>query len=389
MRNSVFSAARLRSRVNIARILAGCVIAYPAMALDIVDKQLQVYGTLHTSIDFLDSGISEEEAAASTTDKLSSGDVSVSFNSSFIGFRGEIGTDFQNLTALYQIEQNLTPDGGSGDSWSTRNTFVGLRWQAAEKDRLELLAGRYDSQFKLVALEYSLLKHTVADRGAILGAGASSGNKMDQRVENMLMGRWYTPMAGGNLRLSLQYSPDAVKSADIVDNNQHIYAGAGVDWSRNAFTVSAGMDHWQSWTVGSKTGDADNLRLMARYKTPDLTLVGLAENIRYQPDDHSSTDLDRKAWGLQAAVPTGRLVWTVSVLKAADYRGSEDTGALMTAVGVEKALSRSVRVYGVATRTANDDHARFQGVDGTHGDELGSLAGGTPKAISAGLAASF
>jgi predicted porin len=360
-----------------------------ASALNIVDNKLVIYGTLHPSLDYLDSGVSAEEAKTSTTDKLSSGDVSLSFNSSYIGFKGEFPTDVPGLTAFYQVEQNLNPDGGSSDTLSTRNTFAGLRGTSEQEPQWELLAGRYDSMAKSVALDYTLLKHTVADRGAILGAGANSGNKMDLRVENMLLGRWYTSLAGGNLRWSAQYSPDAIKSSGYVDNNQRLYVGTGLDWHYQALTLAAGMDHWQQLTIGSKTGDADFWRVMARYKTAQMTLVSLFENIRYQPDDHSVTDLDRKAMALQASWSSGKLTWIGSVMKAGDYRHGDDTSALMTSVGLERSLSKSLKTYAVYTRTANADQAAFQGVDGTHGDELGSVAGGTPKAFSIGMQMTF
>ncbi|WP_369855064.1 porin [Candidatus Thalassolituus haligoni] len=362
---------------------------WQATAVELGDHPLNFYGSLHASLDYLDSDISEAEAAASASDKLSSGDVSLSFNSSKIGLRGEIPTDVAGLTAFYQIEQNITPDGSSSNTWTTRNSYLGLRWQPSDQRTAELLAGRYDSLVKGIALDYSLLKHTVADRGAILGAGANRGNALDLRVENMLLGRWQTPLAGGALHLALQYSPDAVKSSGYVDNNQRLYVGARADWSRAGWTLAAATEHWQQLALGSASGDSDSWRILARYRGAQWTLQGLMENLRYQPDDHSITDLDRKAWALQSAWKSGKLTWLGSIMKAASYRHSEDTGAVMLSGGVERKLSKSLKTYGVYTRTNNDSNASFQGVDGTHGDELATLPGRSPQALSAGLVLSF
>ncbi|MDP2608147.1 MULTISPECIES: porin [unclassified Oceanobacter] len=353
------------------------------------DPSINFYGSLHASLDYLDSDVSAAEASASNTDKLSSGDVSLSFNSSKIGLKGEIATELDGLTGFYQIEQNLTPDGSSSNTWATRNTYLGLRWSEDKKRKGELLAGRHDSLVKGIALDYSLLKHTVADRGAILGAGSGTGNVLDLRVENMLMGRWQAPLASGLMKLAVQYSPDAVKSSGYVDNNQRLYLGARADWSSAHWTLAAATEHWQQLAIGSASGDSDSWRFLARYRSEQWTLQGLMENLRYQPDDHGVTVLDRQAWALQSAWKSGQLTWLGSVMKAGSYRHSEDTGALMLSLGVERKLSKKIKTYAVYTRTNNEDNASFQGVDGTHGDELATLPGRSPQAVSAGLMLSF
>ena len=48
-------------------------------------------------------------------------------------------------------------------------------------------------------------------------------------------------------------------------------------------------------------------------------------------------------------------------------------------------LDKQTDVYAAFGVTDNDNNARYNGVDGGHGDKVPTVLGGTPSAISAGF----
>ena len=68
---------------------------------------------------------------------------------------------------------------------------------------------------------------------------------------------------------------------------------------------------------------------------------------------------------------------------------SPNSGAQMVTIAAEKTINSSLSGYAAYSQTDNEENASYQGVDGGHGDELGTLPGGTPKAFSVGLKYTF
>ena len=74
---------------------------------------------------------------------------------------------------------------------------------------------------------------------------------------------------------------------------------------------------------------------------------------------------------------------------ADDYKNVSNSGANQLAVGVFNKLDKVTQVYAVYTSTDNDSNAQYQGIDGGHGDELETVAGGNPSALSVGIVYKF
>lgn len=363
-------------------ISAALLLPAAGQAFELHGKELELYGTFHPSLDYMDSDISEDEA--DPDNGLTSGSVGVSFNSSNIGFRGVVPTDVDDLSVMYQLEQGINMDGSSSDTFTTRNSFVGLKtsnWQ--------LFAGRHDTLFKDLALRHSLIKHSVADRGVILGASALHGNQMDRRAENMILGRYFLPLGSGRLELQAQYSPDATKSAGTVDNNKEDLLAFGVEWKSPARTFAVAYDHWSNKIISTTVGEVNAWRAMWKETGEHLTTNLILESISHELTDGTDGEMDRDAVALQAAWKQGRLRYVGQIMMADSYADTDDTGATVFSAGVEKSLSKSTKIYTLYTRTDNEDNAAFQGVDGTHGDELKTLPGGSPQALSVGMIFKF
>jgi predicted porin len=373
---------------NLARLIPlstlSFLLAHPAQALEVKGKELEIYGTLHPSLDYLDSSVSSAQADAKSDDKLVNGATSISFNSSKIGFRGVLATDVDGLSMVYQLEQNVTPDGSSTDTLDTRNTFAGLQTPS-----WTLIAGRHDTLFKDLALRHSLIKHSVADRGVILGAGAVHGNQLDRRAENMLLGRYFLPLGRGRLELQAQYSPDAVKSAGYADNNRRDLQAVGVEWKSPSRLFAVAVDHWSAFTIGQDDSEIYAIRACWRETGTHLNTSVILEHINQDAPTGVARELDRDAIALQASWKQGDWRYLGQVMKADSYDDSSATGATVYSLGAERSLTQKSLVYVITTLTDNEDNAAFQGVDGTHGDELATLAGHSPRATSVGTVINF
>ncbi len=346
-------------------------------ALNIDDVSVDVYGRLHGAISYMDSDINSN--AEDNSNALSNGDVSISSNSSRLGFKGTLPTGIDDLVGIFQLEQTVNLDGHNGDTFTTRDSFMGVRGLDDNKKALWDVKLGYHYTLGKLAGDLFMLRDTAADRRAITGAGANSGNKADKRVANMLLGTWYTQALNGKLKLSLQYSAQAQRSKGTVDDNEQGLTAVGFSWSGKNLDIRAAHDYW-------KNGTDDNLhlsRINTRYKTGPWAVILLAENLR------KSDDLNRKAWGGQIAYKINKTKLIGSVLVADDYKGSKDTGAVMTTIGAERKFSKSMKGYALYTQTQNDDNASYQGVDAGITDELKTTAGQTPKAFSMGVVLSF
>lgn len=364
---------------RILAILAlGILLAYTpayAHAIELAGKQLEFYGVMHLSLDYLDSDVSDTVANQSDDDKLSDGEFSLSSNISRVGLRGEqeVAPD---LTVIYQLEQTVNLDGSDGDSLTTRNSFLGIRGHYGE-----LLAGRYDTLFKLVGTRYSLLNDTVADRGAIIGAASGLGNVLDRRAENMIMWR----ASQGAWRWAFQFSADSQRATGNVDNNDRKSLGGSLSWHGNQHSATLAHEHYSDLAGGN----IDATRLGLQHRHGALIANVILERIRHDLNTGGHGLLDRSAVAVNFGWRQADYLWVVQLMQAMDYPRSDDSGALKVSLGVEKQLAETLKTYLVYTQTDNDDNAAYQGVDGTHGDELATTVGNSPQALSLGLRYEF
>ncbi|WP_372759691.1 porin [Litorivivens sp.] len=348
-------------------------------AIEVVGKQLEFYGVMHVSLDYLDSDVSRAVAKQNGNDALTDGELSVSSNISRVGIRGEQMLS-PELTVLYQLEQTINLDGSNGDSLTSRNSFLGIRGRYGE-----LLAGRYDTLFKLVGTQYSLLNDTIADRGAIIGAVSGVGNLLDRRAENMLMWRDERDTNSGRWLWALQYSADSQRSAGSADNNDRKLLGGSLTWQGDSQSATLAHDHYTELAGGT----IDATRLGLQHREGRLTANLILERVRHDLDVGGHGLLDRNAVAVNVGWKQGGFNWIVQVMEAADFAGVSDSGALKLSFGLEKMLAPSLKTYVVYTQTDNDRNAAYQGVDGTHGDELATTPGNDPSALSAGLRFAF
>jgi predicted porin len=199
-----------RKRIYFAFVLLNFLFLFTSSridALELIGDKLHFYGTFNESFDYMDSDITEQQASADFDVRLLSNESGISSNTTKIGVKGNLPftgeTDF-----VYQVEQFVDLDSNERVDFSTRNTYLGI-----SGDFGQVLIGRYDSPFKLVSSRYSVLSDTIGDRRAILGASATSGNRLNLRADNMILWRNKTALASGTFDWIIQYSAKANKNS--------------------------------------------------------------------------------------------------------------------------------------------------------------------------------
>ncbi|MFV2059723.1 MAG: porin [Gammaproteobacteria bacterium] len=340
-------------------------VMQPAIAVEVAGKKLEVYGKAHLSIDSVDA-----DDPAVTTDGLS-----VSSNSSRLGFKGELPAGA--LKFIFQYEQEVVID-ESGSQLATRNTYAGIKGGFGK-----LFAGHYDTPYKTVASKWGLFGDTVGERRAILGAGYKSGNKLNVRAKNAIVYEFNNQ----NLKLQLMHAvdPETKGASDgKYDNNDKSVTSVGLFYKIGNLWLAASQENWKKH---SKMDNGDALRLAASYKFANVFKLGLL----YESINSDTVDeWKRDATGINAKL---------NISKATDIRvqylivdsadNTTDTGATKIGLGLFHTLDKKAKVYLAYGATDNDANAKFQAVDGGHGDEVKTRNGGNPSALSIGLIYKF
>jgi predicted porin len=349
-----------------AMICAAVVMPATASAYDIIGKKLEIYGKAHVSVDASDND------RASPNDQS---DTSISSNSTRLGFKGKHEIN-DNLALVYKIEQEIKFDEGSG-TFATRNAYVGLKGGVGT-----LLVGQHDTPFKDVGGKWGMFGDTVADRRAILGASATNGNKVNQRGKNSLL---FISNFDAPVEVRAMYSTDASDSASgAIDNNDNDMFSASIVYKTKMLRVGAAYEDWEN--LDGSYGQVDGWRLAGNYDFGKFKAGLIYEDLN--SDD--SPQFDRSVWGVNGAFKVARdITLKAQYLAADDYEGVSSSGANMASIGVFNKLDKQTTIYAAYTRTDNDSNAKFQAVDGGHGDEVKTDFGRTPSALSAGLVFKF
>lgn len=352
----------------IALALGGALtIPGTASAVQVAGDLLEVYGKVHLSADFYDT---DAGAPGGVVDESGYG---LSSNSSRIGFKGKYALD-GGLNLLYQIEQQVTLDEGGGDMFTTRNSFFGIGGGFGR-----LVAGYHDTPFKDLGKKYTLFGDTVADRRAILGAFTGFGNTMNDRGANALL---YVGELGP-VELRAMYAADAQGSAGSFDNNDNDLTSVSVVWANDGFSVGASFEDQSNLKGGA---EAQGVRVGAAAEFGAMKLQGIYESTKSDDNDV----FERDAYGANLTFKvSSKDKLGVQWLRADDYANSSDTGADMISAGWTRKLDKRTSMYAVYTQTDNGSNARYQGVDGGHGDEIKTDLGGNPSAFSLGLVFKF
>ncbi|MCW8924575.1 MAG: porin [Gammaproteobacteria bacterium] len=358
--------------MNIQKVLLVSAIAMPmsAGAVEVAGEKLEVYGKVHVSIDSVD----RDDPA------VSNDGMSISSNSSRLGFKGKLATE-SDIDIIWQLEQEVSVDDSNKGNFADRNTFIGL---ASGKHSIR--AGVHDTPFKSVASKWGIFGDSVGERRSILGASANKGNQLNERVKNMLMYQF----ADKSVKLQAMYAVDPEDTGDTAgkaDDTDYKMMGLGLWYKLGNLKLSAG---WEDWDQHSVIEDGSAYRIAASYKMDAHQLGLIYEDIDSDGLTDNALAFNRSAYGVNWKWKfASKTDLRVQYLVADDADESSDTGATKLGFGIFHQLDKKAKVYFAYGATDNDDNAKYQAVDGGHGDEVKTVAGGSPNAISAGIEFKF
>ena len=358
----------MNKNMKLVMAIGAVLAAGSASAVEVAGDSLNVYGKLHVSVD------------GSYTDGLAptGSNVSISSNSTRLGFKGQHAMD-NGMTVLWQIETETDP-AASGGTWASRNSFAGIK---ANFGTVRL--GYFDTPFKDVAAKWDLFGDTIADRRAILGAGALDGNKLNNRGKNGLEYK----NSFGAIELRVLYSTDGWDSnPGAVDNNDNDMSSISVMYNEGPLSLGVAHEAWKN--LDGTYGDVDGTRVSASYMLNELKLGAIYESGNGDSSVPLSNQFGRNVIGVNAAYKMmADTTLKLQYLSAGDYDTVSDSGATMVSLGAAKKLDKQTEVYLAYTTTSNDTNAKYQAVDGGHGDEVKTVLGGSPRAFSAGMTYKF
>jgi predicted porin len=291
----------------------------------------------------------------------------VSSNSSRIGFKAN--KELENgMKALFQVEQEIRYDNGSGAAWASRDSFVGL-----SGDFGMVRLGFFDTPLKTVRSRTDLFGDQIGDARNLTRLRPQYANAdFDTRFRNGI--HYRTPSFNG-LTGDIHYSTNTTDSTNPPDDDRDALSLSVTYRSKEAYVALA---HEQYERTGF---DYSAMRLGAYYDFGDLRVTGLGQ----WADLKALGDVDTYGLGLRYKMGKtalkGQYYWT-------DADGT-NTDANMLALGVDYSLDKSTTVYAAYARTDNDDNAAFSMAAGGHGAQITPTTGEVVDGFSLGIIYNF
>lgn len=316
---------------------------------------VEIYGKARASLDF----ISNDDPTAGNEDST----VSLSSNTSRIGFKGD--EDLGNgLSVLWQLETQVDLDTGSVFQ-SARNTFIGLSGGFGT-----VLAGRYETPYRVVTTRMDPFGDTKGDYNAIIGNIAGT-RYFDNRTPNIVS--YSTPNMAG-LALHAAYAFNRTDDDDLpltTAESESDLASVGAGYENGPLYLAASYE-----TIGNRTAndDASGYRVGAAWNFGQGTVLSaLFENA-----DRGGANGERSAYYVSAVHKMGDNSLRAAVGMADDLDGVSNSGATQFTVGGFHSFTKATEVY-VLYSVMNNDTA------GTYGLWSGSqvIPGFADKSVSA------
>lgn len=276
-------------------------------------------------------------------------------NFSWLGVKGSEQLS-QNVALIYQMEFGVNNFDNSGDTFNTRNTFVGLQTQAGTA-----LIGRNDSVFKQSEGGFDLFGNTNADIDLLVAGQSRLGDSIT----------YYSPKIADILTLNATYVME-----DNYEEGSWFNPGEDDEWTGNTYALSA--------TLGDKSLKAQNYYVAAAYndgldgikayrgvaqvKFGELVLGALYQNSEHVADKYSNLEGD--TWFINAGYKLGNT--TLKATYGQDDSGLgkyvgrmvgdsdvgmeqvENVDLQQYTLGADHRLSKNTLVYGHFTRFDGD-----------------------------------
>ena len=293
---------------NAVAVAVGALFIAPAAQAQIVFGNdtigtVQFYGKLYPEvISAKSSGATETGASVSTlasspTGTTAGSRLAVDSQNSYLGFRGERKFGNTGLKGIWQIEQSVELDTGTG-VFSNRNSFLGLAGgfgtvKLGNMDTIYKEYGQVEEIFGLTSGNFISPSNVLSQ----IGIGNSSTARFHERAKNSI--QYQTPEFQG-FRAGLQYSPDETKSDVGNTLNKELWS-MGVKWESGPLYLSAQYERHKDFFGASnniavtslKNNDAAGLangahskdtgmRFSAAYKFGNHRVAGDIARLKYE-----------------------------------------------------------------------------------------------------------
>src|SRR5437867_3168948 len=251
---------------NAVAVAVGALFIAPAAQAQIVFGNdtigtVQFYGKLYPEvISAKSSGATETGASVSTlasspTGTTAGSRLAVDSQNSYLGFRGERKFGNTGLKGIWQIEQSIELDTGTG-VFSNRNSFLGLAGgfgtvKLGNMDTIYKEYGQVEEIFGLTSGNFISPSNVLSQ----IGVGNSSTASFHLRAPNSI--QYQTPEFQG-FQAGLQYSPDETKNDVGNTLNKELWS-MGVKWESGPLYLSAQYERHKDFFGGSFNVGASSL----------------------------------------------------------------------------------------------------------------------------------
>ena len=293
---------------NAVAVAVGALFIAPAAQAQIVFGNdtigtVQFYGKLYpefiraTSSGATETGASVSTLASSPTGTTAGSRLAVDSQNSYLGFRGERKFGNTGLKGIWQIEQSIELDTGTG-VFSNRNSFLGLAGgfgtvKLGNMDTIYKEYGQVEEIFGLTSGNFISPSNVLSQ----IGVGNNSAARFHERAKNSI--QYQTPEFQG-FQAGLQYSPDETKSDVGNTLNKELWS-MGVKWESGPLYLSAQYERHKDFFGASnniavtslKNNDAAGLangahskdtgmRFSAAYKFGNHRVAGDIARLKYE-----------------------------------------------------------------------------------------------------------
>src|SRR2546426_9054885 len=182
--------------------------------------------------------------------------MAVDSQNSYLGFRGERKFGNTGLKGIWQIEQSVELDTGTG-VFSNRNSFLGLAGgfgtvKLGNMDTIYKEYGQVEEIFGLTSGNFISPSNVLSQ----IGVGNNSAARFHERAKNSI--QYQTPEFQG-FQAGLQYSPDETKSDVGNTLNKELWS-MGVKWESGPLYLSAQYERHKDMFGGSSNVPVTTLK---------------------------------------------------------------------------------------------------------------------------------
>lgn len=337
-----------RKKILIGMLAAGLTIP------TLVAADWTIYGRANVSADFLDDGKDFSEL-----DLVS--------RSSRLGFKGEREWSDQ-FVGIFQVEQQIDFDSSEGETFTTRDTFVGFK--GSEWGMLRV--GRFDTPFKRARGPVNFFGDQVGDVRNI--TRTRQHGRFDERFRNSI--HYRTPSLGG-LTWDLQYSTDRGQQDTRADADDGF--STALTFKQGGFTGALAYEEQRN----DASDNPDAVRLVLAYKVaPTLEIAALYQNTEADGGDEADT------FGVAAQyqfAPDWYIRGQVFQLDS----DAQDSDATLFALGLERRIDKDLRIRVNFGAMDNDDNSALNPWSQGGGPSEGNPAGETATAFQVGIRYDF